>query len=94
MFKRLSILDGKAPPLLPMRQRTVRGQLEEVSPQIAQQLAEVLLRELHKRCLSSGDKHLFRVSGEPTAQQKLATLKQWKGDGSSSESKTIDLRQP
>jgi hypothetical protein len=33
-------------------------------------------------------------SGEPTAQQKLATLKQWKGDGSSSESKTIDLRQP
>jgi hypothetical protein len=33
-------------------------------------------------------------SGEPTAQQKLAALKQLKGDGSSSESKTIDLRQP
>jgi hypothetical protein len=33
-------------------------------------------------------------SGEPTAQQKLAALKQLKGDGSSSESQTIDLRQP
>jgi hypothetical protein len=33
-------------------------------------------------------------SGEPTAQQKVAALKQFTRDASSSEPKTIDLRQP